>query len=78
MPEVVEVEAFDDNTIWVKFSDDVNAEIDLTPFLNVGIATALLDEAYFKQVKIDEDGGICWDNGFEFDSDFLYELAECE
>lgn len=78
MPEVVEVEALSEYFIWVKFSDGVSAEIDLTPFLTVGVASALLDEAYFATVKIDESGDICWDNGFEFGADFLYELAECE
>ncbi len=78
MPEVVEVEALSEYFIWVKFSDGVSAEIDLTPFLTVGVASALLDEAYFATVKIDESGDICWDNGFEFSADFLYELAECE
>jgi len=36
----------------------------------------LLDKKYFEKVKIDEFGGITWDNGYDFCPNFLRELSE--
>ncbi len=75
METVVEVKPLENYCIWVLFADNFNTTIDIKPFITTGISTKLLDNNYFKQVKIDEFGGICWENGFDFCPNFLRELS---
>ena len=34
-----------------------------------------MDDDFFKRVKIDEFGGIVWENGFDFCPNYLREIA---
>ena len=36
----------------------------------------LLDKNYFKSVKLDSYGTLCWDNGVDFCPDDLYDLSQ--
>jgi hypothetical protein len=36
-----------------------------------GISAALLDKEYFKQVSVDNGGGLEWPNGMDFCPNFL-------
>ena len=62
--------------IHVEFSNGLTANIDIKPFIRGGISDDLKDEEVFKSVKLDNLSGICWNNGFDFCSDVLLELAD--
>jgi Protein of unknown function (DUF2442) len=76
MERIIEVKPLDNCTVWVRFSDNYDAVVNLKPFISSGISTKLLDSKYFKQVKIDEFGGICWDNGFDFCPISIRQMAQ--
>ena len=45
-------------------------------FLDKGISLKLLQEDYFSKVFIDQFGGICWENGFDFSPKTLKNLLD--
>lgn len=57
----------------ILFSDGLRKVIDLEPYLGKGVAAPLLDEGYFREVRIESGGGIAWPNGFDFCPNYLYE-----
>ena len=59
-----------------RFANDFTASIDIKPFITTGISARLSDIEYFKQVKIDQFGGIAWYNGFDFCPNYLRELTK--
>ncbi len=67
----MEVKPVDNYKLEIVFSDNYHSVIDFKPFIRGGISDKLLDINYFNSVKIDEFGGICWDNGFDFCPNFL-------
>lgn len=75
MQSITEVKPLDDYKLLIRFSDSFSALIDIKPFIQKGISKRLLDKSFFNRVKIDEFGGISWDNGFDFCPNFLRELA---
>lgn len=75
METIIEVKPLENHLIWVLFADNFSATIDIKPFITQGISTKLLDYDYFRQVKIDEFGGISWENGFDFCPNYLRELS---
>ena len=76
MESVISVIPLENYNLWVRFADNFNATIDIRPFITTGISTILLDVDYFNRVKIDEFGGISWENGFDFCPNYLRELSE--
>ena len=76
MNTIIEVKPFDNYTVWIRFSDNSDAIVNIKPFISEGISAKLSDYNYFKQVKIDEFGGIAWENGFDFCPNYLREIAE--
>ena len=76
METITNVSPLKDHKVRVIFSDGVCAEIDIRPFIkDGGISQQLNDETFFKSVKLDETGGITWDNGFDFCPVFLRKFA---
>jgi hypothetical protein len=45
--------------------------IDIRPFIGKGISVALKDESCFRQVTLEDGGGITWPNGYDFFPTFL-------
>lgn len=78
MEKIIEIKPVENYSIWVKFSDNKDALINLRPFINEGISAELLDKNYFEKVKIDEFGGIAWENGYDFCPNFLREISEIQ
>ncbi len=78
METIIDVKPLENYQIWVLFADNFDATFDLRPFITSGISTKLLDIDYFNQVKIDEFGGITWDNGFDFCPNYLRELSKIQ
>ncbi len=53
------------------FKDGLRKEINIKPFIKNGVSAQLLDIELFKTVKV-QDGFICWENGYDFCPEFLY------
>ena len=71
MDKVVSVKALENYLLEIEFEDGLRKTIDIHPFVGEGISAALRDEAYFRQVKLEDGGGIAWDNGYDFCPNFL-------
>jgi hypothetical protein len=76
METITYVKPLKDKKIEIFFNDGVRAEIDISPFIKPnGISQFLNDEIIFKTVKVDEAGGIVWNNGYDFCPVFLRQIA---
>jgi len=68
---VISVKPLENYSLEIEFEDRLRKVIDIHPFIGEGISAALRDEAYFRQVKLEDGGGIAWDNGYDFCPNFL-------
>jgi hypothetical protein len=72
--DVIEAKYIRDYTIWVKFEDGSEGEIDLSAELYGPIFEPLRDIRYFEQLRVDPElGTIAWPNGADFAPEFLYD-----
>ena len=72
--DVIDTKYLRDFTLWVKFEDGTEGEIDLSDELYGPIFEPLRDLNYFKQVRVDSElGTIAWPNGADFAPEFLYD-----
>lgn len=62
-----------DFTIWAKFADGTEGEIDLADELWGPVFELLRDVSYFRNFSVAEYGTICWPNGADIAPEFLYE-----
>jgi hypothetical protein len=73
MHRIIFVQPQSDFTLQVSFEDGLTRRINLKPFIGEGISAPLAEWGYFKQVAIDEGGGIFWPNGYDFCPEFLHD-----
>jgi hypothetical protein len=71
MERVVSVNPLENHFLELEFADGFRKVIDLHAFIREGLSSALLDPAYFRQVKVEDGGGIAWENGYDFCPNFL-------
>lgn len=72
--DVVEARHVRDFTVWLKFEDGREGEIDLSAELYGSVFEPLRDVTYFQQVRVDPElGTIVWPNGADLAPEFLYE-----
>ncbi len=72
--DVIEAKYVRDFTVWVKFEDGTEGELDLSEELYGPIFEPLRDVSYFKQLKVNPElGTIVWPNGADLAPEFLYE-----
>ena len=76
MEKVIEIKPLDNFEIWVLFADHYSAKINVRPFITSGSSLKLLDTDFFQKVRIDEFGGIVWENGFDFCPNYLREFTD--
>jgi hypothetical protein len=62
-----------DYTVWVKFEDGSEGEIDLAAELWGPMFEPLKEPEYFRTVSVAEYGTIAWPNGADIAPEFLYE-----
>ena len=67
-----EVEAREGYRIWVRYSDGVDGEIDLSDLVGKGVFTAWNEPGYFENVHIDEAGAIAWSDEIDLCPQSLY------
>lgn len=66
-----------DFIVWVKFSDGVEGEIDLTPELHGPIFEPLRDVKVFRKFSVHPElHTIVWENGADFAPEFLHDKAQ--
>lgn len=68
----VEVEARGQFRLWMRFSDGVEGEVDLSDFAGEGVFAAWDDPAFFESVLIDEARAVCWGDAVDLCADALY------
>ncbi|HCN36411.1 MAG TPA: hypothetical protein DIS94_01685, partial [Bacteroidetes bacterium] len=62
---IIEVKPLDNYSLYIKFEDGINGEINLKKnFITNGLSRDLLNEKIFKSVKIESGGGIVFENGY--------------
>ena len=71
-PVPVQVEARAGYRIWLRYSDGVSGELDLSALDDVEPYAAWRDRNFFKQVRIDEYGEIVWTDAVRLCPDQLY------
>ena len=62
-----------DFTVWVKFEDGTEGEIDLSSELWGPVFEPLKDVDFFRKVSVAEYGTVAWPNGADLAPEFLYE-----
>lgn len=68
----VEVEVRGRYRLWLRFSDGVESEVDLSDFAGQGVFAAWEDPAFFEAVRIDETRAVCWGDDVDLCPDALY------
>ena len=74
MQDVVEARYVGKYTIWLRFEDGTQGEVDLSAELHGPIFEALKDQSFFSRFFVNADTGtIEWPNRADFAPEFLYE-----
>ncbi len=74
MIRVTDARLLHDFTVWVRFNDGTEGEIDLSDELEGPVFEPLQDPETFAQVHVDPDiHTLVWPNGADFAPDFLYQ-----
>lgn len=68
----VEVKPLSDYRIWIRFSDRVEGEVDLSHLAGRGVFAPWEDPGVFQQVHIGPGGEIAWSEEMELCPDSLY------
>ncbi len=72
MSKVVSVTVLDDYRLNVVFDDGLRGIVSLKDELYGPVFEPLKDVPYFRQVRVDEFGAICWPNGADLAPDALH------
>jgi hypothetical protein len=73
LPRLVDARHMHDHTLWLRFSDGLQGEVDLSEELDGEVFAPLKDEAFFKQVKLHPElKTVVWPNGADFAPEFLH------
>jgi hypothetical protein len=75
--DVVEAKYIRGYTVWVRFEDGTEGEVDLSSELYGAVFEPLKDIDYFRRFEVPADlGTITWPNGADFAPEFLYEKVK--
>jgi hypothetical protein len=73
MVDVVEARYVRDYTVWLRFEDGAQGEVDLSGELRGPVFEPLREPEYFRRFAVSPDlGTISWPNGADFAPEFLY------
>lgn len=77
-PRARSVKPLGGRRVHVVFSDDTEAQVDLTPFLNGPVFERIrMDAQEFARVRVADVGGCLeWPGGADIDPELLYEQVE--
>ena len=68
---IIKVEYLRDYVYRLTYRDGFVDDYDFEPLLNGRMSNALCDITVFKQVRIDQGGGLEWPNGYDICPDLL-------
>jgi hypothetical protein len=71
-PRPVDVEARPHYTLWLRYDDGVEGEVDLSHLPGQGVFAAWEDPAVFADVRIGELGEVVWGEAIDMCPDALY------
>ena len=72
LPHVVDARYVANHTIWLRFDDGAEGEIDLANELDGPVFEPLKDLTFFRQFKVDAElRTLVWPNGADFAPEFL-------
>ena len=69
--DVVHARYVDRYTIWVRFENGVEGDVDFSDLLGRGVFSAFYDIEFFKRFYV-EDGTIVWTDQIDIAPEFLY------
>ncbi|MGA9116741.1 MAG: DUF2442 domain-containing protein [Bacteroidota bacterium] len=76
VPRVVEARHIADFTLFLRFQDGAEGEVDLREELWGPVFEPLLDPALFQRFAVHPDlHTVVWENGADFSPEFLYQLV---
>ena len=68
----IAVEPRDGYRIWVRYSDGIEGEIDLSDMAGRGVFAAWNDRTFFETVRVADGGAIAWGDDLDICPDALY------
>ena len=72
LPRIKEARYIENHTVWLRFSDGAEGEVDLTSELYGEVFEPLKAPEYFKSFRVDPDlHTLVWPNGADFAPEFL-------
>ena len=77
IPRVIDAKYIGDYTLYLRFSDGSDGEVDLEHELYGEIFEPLKDISYFKDFKVNQElHTVVWPNGADFAPEFLFESVQ--
>jgi hypothetical protein len=77
IPRVIDAKHIKDYTLYLRFSDGSEGEVDFEQELEGEIFEPLRDIPYFKDFNVDQElHTVVWPNGADFAPEFLYEKLQ--
>jgi hypothetical protein len=77
IPRVIDAKHIKDYTLYLRFSDGSEGEVDFEKELEGEIFEPLRDIPYFKDFSVDQElHTVVWPNGADFAPEFLYEKLQ--
>lgn len=77
MSDVIEVRYVRDYTVWLRFEDGTEGEVDIARSFRGPVFEPLRNVEYFKQVRVDAElGTIVWPNGADIAPETLHERVQ--
>jgi hypothetical protein len=71
--DVIEARALGGHTVWLRFRDGAEGEVDLSNVLNGPIFEPLRDELRFRELSVNAElGTIVWPNGADVAPEYLH------
>ena len=72
LPRITQARYVDGHTIWLRFADGTEGEVDLQSELNGDVFEPLKDREYFRQFTLHPElRTVVWPNGADFAPEFL-------
>ncbi len=72
IPRVTEARYISGRTIWLRFSDGAEGEVDLSSEIHGEVFEPLHDVEYFRHFEVSRElGTVVWPNGADFAPEFL-------
>jgi hypothetical protein len=77
MSDVIEVRYVREYTVWLRFEDGTEGEVDISRSFRGPVFEPLRNLEYFKQVRVDAElGTIVWPNGADIAPETLHERVQ--